>query len=144
MANIYNHYPCFDNTPKPPKVAYLCDRLACPDCSYPTCKHTLDISHAVNFESFQQDGEKTYRYIEKEHAGDFDFEGRIAELEDRLAASIETTAAKYAEKAEVIDLEDRVGILEAQVRKFEEAPKPVKYPVYDYDDRTTSGLIEEY
>lgn len=65
-ADIYNHYPFYDSTPKPPKVAYLCDRRACPDCSYPMCKHTLDISHAVNFTSFRSDGEMADRYIEKE------------------------------------------------------------------------------
>lgn len=30
-------------------VAYLCDRRACKRCSYPLCRHTLDITHAVNF-----------------------------------------------------------------------------------------------
>lgn len=30
-------------------VAYLCDRQACETCSYPDCKHTTDIDHAVNF-----------------------------------------------------------------------------------------------
>lgn len=33
-----------------PKVAYLCDRLACKECHYPECKHTFDISHAKNFD----------------------------------------------------------------------------------------------
>lgn len=32
-------------------VAYLCDRLQCEKCSYPVCKHTLKIEHAVNFEN---------------------------------------------------------------------------------------------
>lgn len=32
------------------KVAYLCDRKLCENCSYPECKHTLDISHAKNLE----------------------------------------------------------------------------------------------
>lgn len=31
-------------------VLYLCDRKACENCVYPLCKHTTDISHAVNFE----------------------------------------------------------------------------------------------
>lgn len=31
-------------------IAYLCDQRACEKgCSYPLCKHTFDISHAVNF-----------------------------------------------------------------------------------------------
>lgn len=32
-------------------VAYLCDHLQCPDCSYPNCDHTTDITHARNFVS---------------------------------------------------------------------------------------------
>ena len=32
-----------------PIVAYLCDRQKCEACSYPTCQHTTDIDHAVNF-----------------------------------------------------------------------------------------------
>lgn len=66
MADMYNHYPCYSNEPKPPKVAYLCDRLACSDCSYPECKHTTDISHAVNFTIVSSDGETIEKYIEKE------------------------------------------------------------------------------
>lgn len=32
-------------------VVYECDQKACGDkCTYPTCRHTSDISHAVNFE----------------------------------------------------------------------------------------------
>lgn len=32
-------------------ILYLCDRKACGDrCSYPHCKHTMNIEHAVNFE----------------------------------------------------------------------------------------------
>lgn len=65
-ADIYNHYPLYDNAPKPPNVAYLCDRLACPDCSYPECKHTTDISHAVNFTVMRSDGENSNKYMEME------------------------------------------------------------------------------
>lgn len=32
-----------------PKIFYLCDRQRCSNCSYPTCKHTADIAHAINF-----------------------------------------------------------------------------------------------
>ena len=34
-------------------ILYLCDRRACPKgmCSWPMCRHTSDIDHAVNFES---------------------------------------------------------------------------------------------
>lgn len=32
------------------KVLYLCDRRACENCSYPRCKHTSDVTHALNFE----------------------------------------------------------------------------------------------
>lgn len=31
------------------KVAYICDRKACKNCSYPSCKYTTDIKHAKNF-----------------------------------------------------------------------------------------------
>lgn len=31
-------------------AAFLCDRAKCgDDCNYPDCKHTTDITHAVNF-----------------------------------------------------------------------------------------------
>lgn len=35
---------------EPDKILYLCDRKACPRCSYPMCKHTTDVYHARNFE----------------------------------------------------------------------------------------------
>ena len=35
---------------EPDAVLYFCDRRACEHCSYPLCKHTRDICHAVNFE----------------------------------------------------------------------------------------------
>lgn len=31
-------------------VLYICDRTACEACTYPVCKHTKDVRHAVNFE----------------------------------------------------------------------------------------------
>ena len=31
-------------------ILYLCDRQACPNCSYPNCEYTTDIRHAKNFE----------------------------------------------------------------------------------------------
>lgn len=58
------------------KIAYLCDRERCGDkCSYPMCKHTFDIRHAVNFEELlmgNEDGEIVYA------------EKREEENEDRL------------------------------------------------------------
>ena len=30
-------------------IIFLCDRKACPDCSYPECKHTSNIEYAKNF-----------------------------------------------------------------------------------------------
>jgi hypothetical protein len=30
-------------------VLYICDQKQCKNCSYPTCKHTEDVNHAVNF-----------------------------------------------------------------------------------------------
>lgn len=29
------------------RYAYLCDREACSECSYPTCQHTTDQSHKL-------------------------------------------------------------------------------------------------
>lgn len=57
------------------KIAYLCDRERCSNCSYPMCKYTFDIRHAVNFKELlmgNEYGEITY--IEK----------REEENEDRL------------------------------------------------------------
>ena len=34
-----------------PDVTYICDLKKCKNCSYPTCTHTTDIRHAVNFEN---------------------------------------------------------------------------------------------
>lgn len=45
----------------PPTIAYLCDRHACEDCSYPMCRHTTDITHAKNFECLED-----RRYVETE------------------------------------------------------------------------------
>lgn len=43
-------------------VHYICDRKQCGDkCSYPVCKHTSDINHAVNFEKkIRWDGEPVF------------------------------------------------------------------------------------
>lgn len=30
------------------KYFYLCDKKACENCNYPTCKHTEKIEHAIN------------------------------------------------------------------------------------------------
>lgn len=38
------------------RVAYLCDRKACPKCGDPECLYTEDINHAVNFESVKSAG----------------------------------------------------------------------------------------
>jgi len=34
-------------------VIYLCDKKACDKCSYPECKHTFNIDHAKNFDSYR-------------------------------------------------------------------------------------------
>ena len=31
------------------KVLYLCDRKSCKHCSYPECKHTRRLKHAINY-----------------------------------------------------------------------------------------------
>lgn len=33
------------------EVYFLCDRKKCEKCSYPICKHTEDINHAIDKES---------------------------------------------------------------------------------------------
>ena len=39
---------------KPKVVLYLCDCKRCGDrCHYPDCRHTTDISHAVNAQPFR-------------------------------------------------------------------------------------------
>ena len=59
--NGYQPKKCTDK-PKPPKtgskinpprnsVIYICDRKKCENCSFPTCGHTTDITHAVHFEN---------------------------------------------------------------------------------------------
>ena len=38
---------------------YLCDRKQCGSrCSYPDCRHTTDISHAINGDTFPNGFEK--------------------------------------------------------------------------------------
>lgn len=34
------------------KISYICDRQKCELCSYPECKRTTDINHAVNFKNY--------------------------------------------------------------------------------------------
>ena len=34
---------------KQDEILYLCDQMACPNCSYPMCEYTTDIRHAKNF-----------------------------------------------------------------------------------------------
>ena len=52
---------------------YLCDRKQCGSrCSYPDCRHTTDISHAVNGDIFPNGFEKIEHkdkvyFVEKEH-----------------------------------------------------------------------------
>lgn len=50
--------------PEIPEVLYLCDRRQCANCSWPTCKHTADITHAVNFELLE--AIPVIAYFEKE------------------------------------------------------------------------------
>lgn len=47
----------------PPEIAFICDRLACENCS-PECKHTFDIQHAANFEKLDTGAPA---YFEKEN-----------------------------------------------------------------------------
>ena len=49
---------CYPNTAR---VAYICDREACPECNNPDCHHIFDISHAQNFECVAEN-----EYWEKE------------------------------------------------------------------------------
>ena len=42
------------------EIVYLCDRDACDKCPNLECKHTYDISHAINFEEVEPG-----KYMEK-------------------------------------------------------------------------------
>jgi len=42
------------------EIVYLCDRDACDGCPNFECKHTYDISHAINFEEVEPG-----KYMEK-------------------------------------------------------------------------------
>lgn len=49
------------------KIAYLCDKTACQNCSYPMCSHTTDITHAKNFKKMPiTDKDNCVRYFEEE------------------------------------------------------------------------------
>ena len=50
-----------------PRVAYVCDRNECEQCSYPECRHTTDIFHAKNFEQFRCDALTDGPFMEKEN-----------------------------------------------------------------------------
>jgi predicted house-cleaning noncanonical NTP pyrophosphatase (MazG superfamily) len=50
---------------KPTEILYICDRKKCKDCCYPICKHTTDISHAVNFKTCK-DGAYVWKKGERE------------------------------------------------------------------------------
>ena len=56
------------------KVAYLCDKRACSNCSESTCRHTFDIRHAKNFKKIcenekcvifeeHENNENVYKYL---------------------------------------------------------------------------------
>lgn len=38
-------------------IAYICDRKQCANCSYPECRHTTNIEHAVNYKEEPTFGE---------------------------------------------------------------------------------------
>ena len=67
------------------EVHYICDRKACEDnCSYPLCKHTSDVRHAVNFEKkIRWDGEPVF--MEKEDM-------RVEEAFERLTRTLRRLA----------------------------------------------------
>lgn len=58
-------YPVDGATDIDVKVAYICDRFACKDCSYPTCSHTTNIVHAKNFKALGCDNNIESRYFEE-------------------------------------------------------------------------------
>lgn len=68
-------------------VNYICDRKACGNkCSYPICKHTSDINHAVNFEKKTRwDGEPVF--MEKEDMRVEESFNRLQEMLRRLQDS---------------------------------------------------------
>lgn len=49
------------------KICYLCDRKQCPNCTYPTCRHTRDITHAKNFTKFEnvKDGDTYWEVFDE-------------------------------------------------------------------------------
>ena len=48
-------------------VGYVCDKKACNYCTWPECKHTTDICHAVNFRMLgARSKDKKILFIEKE------------------------------------------------------------------------------
>ena len=67
---LISKYPVNDIPEMMPKIAYECDRLACKNCSYPECRHTTNVVHAVNFKALGCDGNVESRYFEKEREYD--------------------------------------------------------------------------
>ena len=58
---------------------YLCDLKKCKDCSYPRCRHTSDVNHAINkdAENFEPFG--LLRKSEGDELLLFEVEGKRAE-----------------------------------------------------------------
>ena len=66
---------------KQPRVVYLCDGKACPECPKTECRHTFDVTHAVNFNTVcggfyeEQTDEKVRPILEHDLT---DLEGYVA------------------------------------------------------------------
>lgn len=47
-------------------ICYICDRKQCPNCSYPLCMHTTDVTHAAHFVEYAYDKSKDIHYYREE------------------------------------------------------------------------------
>lgn len=91
------------------KVLYICDRRACKSCSYPTCKHTTDITHAEHF-SLGMDNET---FVELEDTMKRKF--RVHELDNKQ----QEVSSNIREVASLLDeaLDDIRDCREASIAK---------------------------
>lgn len=99
-----------------PRVAYLCDQKACENCTYPKCRYTTDIEHAVNFKShlnITEDCEYT-KYMEKDK--DEDTSGCHTQTID-IAVAYENLKVDRDQLLDDNDyLQDKVKHLETYIR----------------------------
>lgn len=114
-----------------PDIHYLCDRKACGGhCSYPTCKHTTDITHAKNFVAC---GDKEHpAYEEQESRGDLILE-RISE---------ETIVPNGHVQMEVdwVDVADQEAMHDFTLPSIPPVPTE-DYPKHEYAVDSPDGIV---